>query len=176
MPKPKNLGPCIISDCNNPAPYRKLQAKTMEKIRNKDLEKKYYFLKEGNQLCNRHYMKIVEPDRYDKQKENQMEERSNESLDAENIRIEHSNSYDESSSSNQLINTIDNRLDWSKIKIDLTKNNVTMSKDDFLSIVEHINKEEFQLDNNLYYVEDDEDPNFDVINNEIDDGNLKLIY
>jgi len=79
------------------------------------------------------------------------------------------------SSSNQLINTTDNQVDWSKIKIDVIGNNVTMSKDDFLSIIEHINKVELRLDNNLYYVEDNEGADFDAINNEINDGNLKLV-
>jgi hypothetical protein len=178
MPKPKNLGPCIMSGCDNPAPYRKLQTKTIEKIRNKDLENKYYFLEEGDQLCNRHYMKIVEPDRHNKDKQNQMKRKSNESLDGDYLRMlrtKSNDSYDESSS-NQSINTINDQLDWSNIKIDVTGNDVTMSKDDFLSIVEHINKAELQLGNNLYYVEDNDDPNFDAINNEIDNGNLKLIY
>jgi len=76
MPKPKNLGPCVISDCNNSAPYRKLQTGTIEKIRSKDLENKYYFLEEGNQLCFKHYMKIVEPDRHDKDKQNRMKRKS----------------------------------------------------------------------------------------------------
>ena len=36
---------------------------TIEKIRNKDLENKYDFIKEGDQLCSKHYPDIVEPDR-----------------------------------------------------------------------------------------------------------------
>lgn len=172
MPKPKNLGPCVISDCNNPAPYRKLQTGTIEKIRSKDLENKYYFLEEGNQLCFKHYMKIVEPDRHDKDKQNRLKRKSGESLDADYLRNLQKKSNE--SSSNQLINTTNNQVDWSKIKIDVIGNNITMSKDDFLSIIEHINKVELQLDNNLYYVEDNEG-DFDAINNEINDGNLKLV-
>ena len=180
MPKPKNHGPCIISGCDKPAPYRKLQIGTMDKIRKKDLENEYYFLEEGNQLCYSHYMKIVEPDRHDK-----MKKKSSESLDVDyskNLQTKSNDSHDESSSNqsnntssdNLLINIVDNQLDWSKIKINLTGSNITMSKEDFLSIVEHIDK--IKLDNNLYCVEDNEEPGFDAINNEIDDGNLFLIY
>jgi hypothetical protein len=186
MPKPKNQGPCIISGCDKPAPYRKLQIGTMDKIRKKDLENKYYFLKEGDQLCYSHYMKIVEPDRHDKHKNDQMKRKSSESLDVDyskNLQTESNDSYnksssnqsDDTSSDNLSINMVDNQLDWSKIKINLTGSNVTMSKEDFLSIVEHIDKIELQPDNNLYCVEDNEEPGFDAINNEIDDGNLFLI-
>jgi hypothetical protein len=182
MPKPKNLGPCIIPGCDKPAPYRKLQIGTMDKIRKKDLKNEYYFLEEGNQLCCSHYMKIVEPDRHDKDK---MKRKSSESLDVDyskNPRTKSNDSYDESSSNqtddtsdNLLINIVDNQLDWSKIKINLTGSNITMSKENFLSIVEHINKIELQLDNNLYCEEDNEEPSFDAMNNEID-GNYFLLY
>ena len=46
MPKPKNLGPCVISGCENAVKFNKMTNYTIEKIRNKDSERKYDFIKE----------------------------------------------------------------------------------------------------------------------------------
>src|SRR4051794_2764411 len=68
MPKAKNLGPCIIPDCTNAVKFNKMTNYTIEKVKNKDLEEIYSFIKEGDQLCYIHYLEIVEPDRNDKKR------------------------------------------------------------------------------------------------------------
>src|SRR5437588_3952774 len=85
MPKQKNLGPCVISGCENAVKFNKMTNYTIEKIRNKDSERKYDFIKEGDQLCYMHYLEIVEPDRNDKDKKdnNKLKRRSGESLNIE---------------------------------------------------------------------------------------------
>ena len=51
MPKPKNLGSCIIPGCEyEVVKFNKMTDKTVEKISNKDLENEYNFIKKDDQL------------------------------------------------------------------------------------------------------------------------------
>ena len=99
---PKNHGPCVIPGCTNTDnQFRKLTNYTIDKIRAKDVNNEYGFLKENDQLCYRiHYLNIVEPDRHEKYKKNT----NKDDLISE-------------SSINSLTNKQKNDLDWSKIKI-----------------------------------------------------------
>jgi len=54
MPRAKNLGPCVITGCDGTDRFYKMTTFTIEKIRNKDLENKYDFIKEGDQLCSKY--------------------------------------------------------------------------------------------------------------------------
>lgn len=152
MPRAKNTGPCVITGCEGTNRFYRMTAYTIEKIRNKDLENKYNFIKEGDQLCSKHYPDIVEPDRNTKYREKKN------SSETDNL---HSGS-----SSSQLINMF---TDESNIKINYTNENVTMSRDDFSLLVKNIEQMKLQLDNQLYQVEEKEDPSFD---DEVDNGNL----
>ncbi|CAJ0650097.1 13020_t:CDS:2 [Entrophospora sp. SA101] len=70
MPKAKNLGPCVIPECNyeNTCRFRKMTKLAIEKVKNKHPEGSYNFIEEGNELCHEHYMKIVESDIHEKYK------------------------------------------------------------------------------------------------------------
>jgi len=135
---------------------------TIEKIRNKDLENKYDFIKEGDQLCSKHYPDIIEPDRNTKYR------RKKNSGETNLQRTD--NSHSESSSS-QLINMSTNESEWSSIKVNYTNENIVMSREDFSLLVKNIEQMKFQLDSQLYHVEESEDSSFD---NRIDNGNLSI--
>jgi hypothetical protein len=134
----------------------------IEKIRNKDLENKYDFIKEGDQLCSKHYPDIVEPDRNTKY-------RQKKNSDEPNLQRT-DNSHSESSSS-QLINMSTNESEWSSIKVNYTDENIIMSREDFSLLVKNIEQMKFQLDSQLYHVEESEDSSFD---NRIDNGILSI--
>ncbi|CAJ0905870.1 874_t:CDS:2 [Entrophospora sp. SA101] len=54
MPKAKNLGPCVIPECNyeNTCRFRKMTKLAIEKVKNKHPEGSYNFIEEGNELFN----------------------------------------------------------------------------------------------------------------------------
>ena len=158
MPKPKNLGPCMLSSCENGAPFCKMTEYTIEKIRRKDLENKYNFIKKDDQLCYKHYLDIVEPDRNDKSRK-----KSTESLNIDYSRNLHTETK---ASSSQVINN--DEIDWSKIRVNFTEKNVTMSREDFSLLVDNIPQM-----NNLLYV-DQENTTIDVID-EVEDSNVDTI-
>src|SRR5690348_1693205 len=105
---PKNRGPCVIPGCTNTDnQFRRLTNYAIDKIRAKDVNNEYGFLKENDQLCYRiHYLNIVEPDRHDKH----------------NKKLINRNLIDESSI-NPITNEQKGDLDWSKIKINTVENN-----------------------------------------------------
>ena len=162
MPRAKNLGPCVITSCDGTDRFYKMTTFTIEKIRNKDLENKYDFIKEGDQLCSKHYPDIVEPDRNTKY-------RQKKNSDEPNLQRT-DNSHSESSSS-QLINMSTNESEWSSIKVNYTDENIIMSREDFSLLVKNIEQMKFQLDSQLYHVEESEDSSFD---NRIDNGILSI--
>jgi len=146
MPKPKNLGPCALPDCENTRKeFRKLTSYTIEKIQKKDFEQKYNFLKENDQLCYDHYLRIVEPDRNKRRKSDNCE------------------SYAEASSSQQV--NIEG-LDWSKIKVNFNERDVTMSKDDFSILVDNITQMKLKLN----------EVSSDKINREADGGSQLIFF
>src|SRR5437764_4180668 len=114
-----------------------------------------------------HYLEIVEPDRNDKDKKdnNKLKRRSGESLNIEyskNVRARTDESYDKSSLSRKLIGNVnddddDDELDWSKIKLDFTEENVIMSREDFSIIINHINQMKSQLDSKSYHIDEHEE-------------------
>lgn len=162
MPKVKNTGPCIITGCKGTDRFYKMTAYTIEKIRNKDLENKYNFIKEGDQLCSKHYPNIVEPDRNTKYKQKKTSSESNFQ------RID--NSYSESSSS-QLTNMSADELELPNIEVNYIDENVIMSRKDFSLLVKNMQQMKFQLDNQLYQMEENEDSSIDNI---IDNGNISV--
>lgn len=163
MPKPKNLGPCIISGCKNAVKFNKMTNYTIEKIRHKDSERQYDFIKEGDQLCYTHYMEIVESDRHDKEKKR----KSSESLNNENVRVMTDKSYGEPSSSKPI-----DKLDWSEIKLNFNEENVVISKEDFSLLVNNINQMELQLENIPYHIDEHEDSSVHITDKDVgDDGN-----
>jgi hypothetical protein len=161
MPKAKNLGPCIIPDCKNAVKFNKMTNYTIEKIRDKDSEKQYNFIKEGDQLCYTHYMKIVESDSHDKEKKR----KSNESLNNENVRVRTNKLYVEPSSSKSI-----DELDWSKIKLNFNEENVVISKEDFSLLVNNINQMKSKLDNIPYHIDEHEDSIVHITDKDVDDG------
>jgi len=156
MPKAKNLGPCVIPECNyeNTRRFRKMTSLAIGKVKNKHPEGSYNFIEEGNELCHEHYMKIVESDIHEKYK--------NKSLEISQTKI------------NDLSESKEDESDWTKIKINLVDDNVILSKDDFRNIINHINNLELQINENSYYIDENND-DFDV-NNEISNGNLLILY
>ena len=156
MPKAKNLGPCVIPECNyeNTRRFRKMTSLAIGKVKNKHPEGSYNFIEEGNELCHEHYMKIVESDIHEKYK--------NKSLEISQTKI------------NDLSESKEDESDWTKIKINLVDDNVILSKDDFRNIISHINNLELQINENSYYIDENND-DFDV-NNEISNGNLLILY
>src|SRR5438094_7858530 len=72
MPKAKNVGPCVIPECNNKntSRFRRMTDLAIEKIKSKDPEGQYNFIEKDNELCHEHYMKIVESDLHEKYKNN----------------------------------------------------------------------------------------------------------
>lgn len=159
MPKAKNLGPCVIPECNyeNARRFRKMTSLAIEKIKAKHPEGNYNFIEEGNELCHEHYMKIVESDIHEKYQ--------NKSLGIAKTTINDLSGESESR---------EDELDWTRIKINLVDDNVILSKDDFRGIITHINNLELQINENSYYIDEFND-DFDV-NNEISNGNLPILY
>src|SRR5207302_5720131 len=102
-------------------------------------------------------LNIVEPDRHEKYKKN-----------ANNQKFTEDNLISESSD-NAITNKQKNDLDWSKIKINTVENNIIVSKDDFKSIVNHINNLELLIDETSYYVENNDGDNV-LDTDTIDDG------
>ncbi|CAJ0854249.1 13040_t:CDS:1, partial [Entrophospora sp. SA101] len=161
MPKAKNLGPCIISDCKNTAvKFNKMTSYTIEKIRDKNSERQYDFIKEGDQLCYTHYMEIVEPDRHDKKKKR----KSSESLNNENVQVMTDKLYGEPSSSKST-----DELDWSKIKLNFDEENVIVSKEDFSLLVDNINQIKLQLDNITCHTDVHEDSSVHITDKDVND-------
>lgn len=159
MPRAKNIGPCTITNCEGTNRFYKMTHYTIEKIRFKDLENKYNFIKEGDQLCSKHYLDIVEPDR------------NNRNKNSSESNFQRTDDSYSGSSSSQLINMSANELEWSDIKVNYTNDNVIMSREDFSLLVKNIEQMKFQLDNQLYCVEENEDSSFD---GEINSGNLSI--
>jgi len=162
MPRAKNLGPCVITGCDGTDRFYKMTTFTIEKIRNKDLENKYDFIKEGDQLCSKHYPDIVEPDRNTKYRQKKNSGESN---------LQRTDNSHSESSSSQLINISTNESEWSSIKVNYTDENIIMSREDFSLLVKNMEQMKFQLDSQLYHVEENEDSSFD---NRIDNGNLSI--
>ena len=169
MPKPKNLGPCIISGCKNAVKFNKMTNYTIEKIRHKDSERQYDFIKEDDQLCYIHYMEIVEPDRYDRYDKEKKKRKSSESLNNENVRVRTDKLYGEPSSSKPI-----DELDWSKIKLNFNEENVVISKEDFSLLVNNINQMKLQLDNMPYHI--DEDSSVHITDKDVDDDGNFFIF
>lgn len=156
MPKPKNLGPCVLPGCENGIQFCKMTEYTIEKINKKDSENKYGFIKKGDQLCYKHYLDIVEPDRNDRNRKN----------------VDYSGHLHTETSSQVIDN---DEIDWSNIRVNFTGKNVTMSKEDFSLLINNIPQM-----NNLLCV-DQNDSIIDVMDeaedlivnaiDEVDDGN-----
>lgn len=159
MPKAKNIGPCIIPECNyeNTRRFRKMTSLAIEKVKNKHPEGSYDFIEEENELCHEHYMKIVESDIHEKYK--------NKSSEVSQTKI------NDLSGESELK---EDELDWTRIKIDLVDDNVILSKDDFRNIINHINNLELQINESSYYIDEHTD-DFDA-NYEISNGNLLILY
>ena len=138
MPKPKNLGPCAIPKCDyeNTRRFRKMTELAIEKIRNKHSEGSYNFIKENDQLCHEHYMKIVESDIHEK-----YEGKSRELLNTVGNSNEVTGEFSRES-----------ELDWTKIKINLVDDNIVLSKDDYRNIINHLTNLELQINENSYYI------------------------
>jgi hypothetical protein len=64
-----------------------------------------------------------------------------------------------------------NESEWSSIKVNYTDENIIMSREDFSLLVKNIEQMKFQLDSQLYHVEESEDSSFD---NRIDNGILSI--
>jgi hypothetical protein len=165
MPKAKNLGPCIISDCKNTVKFNKMTSYTIEKISDKDSEKRYGFIKEGDQLCYTHYLEIVEPDRHDQQKKRKS------ALEVDCSKNVRAKTCDEPLSSESI-----DKLDWSKIKLNFTEENVVISKEDFSSLVNNINQMKLQLDNILCHIDEHEDSSVDVTDKDVDDEGNSFFF
>ena len=68
----RNLGPCKIENCENQDPntirFRTFTNFAKTKVRNNGLHDIYSYLEIGDQLCQYHYMLIIEADRNDNKK------------------------------------------------------------------------------------------------------------
>ncbi|RIB30423.1 hypothetical protein C2G38_2152734 [Gigaspora rosea] len=64
MPREENKGPCKVKDCNNDdiTHYYKFTTYAKKSI-DKNTFDEYNYLEINDQLCDMHYLKIVEPDR-----------------------------------------------------------------------------------------------------------------
>lgn len=156
MPKAKNLGPCAIPECDykNTCRFRKMTKYAIEKIRNKHSEGNYNFIKENDELCHEHYMKIIESDIHEKYKS-----KTSVSLDT----VGNSNDIPREFSR-------ECELDWTRIKINLVDDNVVLSKDDFRNIINHISNLKLQINESSYYINECDD-DFSINN----DGNYILL-
>lgn len=158
MPKAKNLGPCVIPDCKKAvAKFNKVTNYAIEKIRDKDSEKRYDFIKEGDQLCITHYLEIVVPDRHYKE----TKRKSLESLKIECSKNARVKTDDEPSSSESI-----DKLNWSKIDLNFTEENVVISKDDLSLLVNSVNQIKLQLDSISYHIDEREVSNVDITDKE----------
>ena len=162
MPKPKNLGPCVLSGCENGIQFCKMTEYTIEKITKKDLENKYGFIKKGDQLCYKNYLDIVEPDRNDR----------NRKKIVESSNVDYSGRLHIETSSQVIDN---DEIDWSNIRVNFTGKNVTMSKEDFSLLINNIPQMNNLLcvdqDDSIIDVMDETDDSIVNAIDEADDGN-----
>ncbi|CAG8622383.1 6891_t:CDS:2 [Cetraspora pellucida] len=132
MPLEQNKGPCKVRNYNNITNhYRKFTAKAIEKLKEKNTFDDYNYLELNDQLCDAHYLKIVEPDRGNKK-----------SMDF----IANKKIYEIFTISE----TIDN--EWKNIIIDISNDQVILNKDDFAKLINKTNELELlQTKTNLTF-------------------------
>jgi len=95
--------------------------------------------------------------------------KSSGSLNNENAQIRTDKLYGEPSSSKPI-----DELDWSKIKLNFNEENVVISKEDFLLLVNNINQMKLQLDNMPYHI--DEDSSVHITDKDVDDDGNFFIF
>ncbi|CAG8781352.1 2964_t:CDS:1, partial [Gigaspora rosea] len=108
MPPKLNKGPCNVRDCNNNAScYYKFTENAFQKSKEKNTFDIYNYLSINDQLCDTHYLIIVEPDRHNKRK----------SVDFEDKKISDIFTISED---------IDN--EWKNIIVNITDNQIILNK------------------------------------------------
>ncbi|RIB01868.1 hypothetical protein C2G38_2229423 [Gigaspora rosea] len=123
MPR-ENKGPCKVINCNHNANrYNKFTENALQKSKEKHTFDDYNYLELNDQLCDAHYLKIVEPDRHNKRK----------SADFEDKKI-----YE--------IFTVSETIEdeWKNITINIFDDQVILNKNDFAKLINRINQLELQ--------------------------------
>ncbi|RIB15013.1 hypothetical protein C2G38_2193431 [Gigaspora rosea] len=97
MPPKLNKGPCNVRDCNNnTSHYYKFTENAFQKSKEKNTFDNYNYLSINDQLCDTHYLIIVEPDRHNKRKSVDFEDKKISDIftNSEEIDNEWKNIYD----------------------------------------------------------------------------------
>jgi hypothetical protein len=146
----RNLGPCKIENCENQDPniirFRTFTEIAKQKIITNGLYDVYTYLEIGDQLCQYHYMSIVEADRNNNNKKRK-------SGEFERINIEES--YTTEVQLSDLLNNpinddiiFDDNINlnyWSSINVNIHENEVSLSKNSFNVLINKIRETQKKL-------------------------------
>ncbi|CAG8625625.1 4583_t:CDS:1, partial [Cetraspora pellucida] len=126
MPLQQNTGPCKIKDCNNNTNrYLKFTENAFQKSIEKNIFNNYSYLNINDQLCYIHYLEIVEPDRNNKRKSVNFEDKKK--------------IYEIFTISEAIEN------EWKNITISISDDQVILNKNDFAKLINRTNQLELQI-------------------------------
>ena len=112
----KNSGPCVIHGCTTQnGRFRTFTELAYQKTLKKDTFHNFQYLCIGNQLCDKHYLTIIEPDRNDRTR----------------TEMSFNNILTMSTSQNEQVN-------WEDIKIIVSENTVSLLKKNFQRLIKNI--------------------------------------
>jgi hypothetical protein len=141
----RNLGPCKIKNCENQNPhiirFRTFTEIAKNKVLKNELYDIYNYLEIGDQLCQYHYMLIVEASRND----NNNKKRKPSEFEKVNIEKDYTT---EVQLSDLLKNPIDDDINfnyWSTININIYENEVSLSNDSFDILINKIKKSQKKI-------------------------------
>jgi hypothetical protein len=141
----RNLGPCKIKNCENQNPhiirFRTFTEIAKNKVLKNELYDIYNYLEIGDQLCQYHYMLIVEAGRND----NNNKKRKPGEFEKVDIEKDYTT---EVQLSDLLKNPIDDDINfnyWSTININIYENEVSLSNDSFDILINKIKKSQKKI-------------------------------